>query len=107
MNLLEHFVLRHCQVSQLKAELIRVAQDNAIQDAKVEMNLTPRLLEMDPGDRLPSYQVSASLVCTGRTDDEAEPAFRSRVGLETVYQQSSGEPVDIADFTRHHASLSR
>lgn len=107
MNLLEHFVLQHCQVSQLQARLINVAQDGAIHDAKVEMNLAPRLLESDSGDRLPSYQVSASLQCEGQTDKGAGPAFKAKVALETVYQQMSGEPVDIAEFTRHHASLSR
>ena len=57
MNLLDHFILQHCQVSVLKGELLRVSREGAMQDAKVEMNLTPRLMEMDSGDKLPSYQV--------------------------------------------------
>ena len=64
-------------------------------------------MEMDSGDRLPSYQVSAKLVCVGGAGDESGPAFKAKVGIETVYQQSSGEPIDIAEFTSHHASLAR
>ena len=29
------------------------------------------------------------------------------MGLETVYQQTSGDPIDISGFTNHHASLAR
>jgi len=54
MNLLDHFILQHCQISLLSGELLRVSRDGAMQDAKVEMNLTPRLMEMDSGDHLPS-----------------------------------------------------
>ena len=107
MNLLDHFILQHFQVSHLRAELLRVSREGAMQDAKVEMNLTPRLLEMDSGDSLPSYQVSARLVCVGGAGDDSGPAFKAKVGIETVYQQTSGDPVDIAEFTSHHASLAR
>ncbi len=78
-----------------------------MQDAKVEMNLTPRLMDTDSGDKLPSYQVSARLICIGGTGDDSGPAFKAKVGIETVYQQFSGEPIDIAGFTNHHASLAR
>jgi hypothetical protein len=107
MNLLKYFILQHCQISVLQSELLRVSRKGSMQDAKVEMNLTPRLMEMDSGDRLPSYQVSARLVCIGGAGDESGPAFKAKVGIETVYQQSSGEPIDIAEFTSHHASLAR
>ena len=108
MNLLDHFLLQHCQLTLLQGELLRVEREGAMQDAKVEMNLTPRLMEMDSGDRLPSYQVSARLICIGGTGkDQSGPAFKAKVGIETVYQQLSGEPVDISEFTNHHASLSR
>ena len=107
MNLLKYFILQHCQISLLQAELLRVSREGAMQDAKVEMNLTPRLMEMDSGDKLPSYQVSARLVCIGGAGDESGPAFKAKVGIETVYQQSSGEPIDIAEFTNPHASLAR
>jgi hypothetical protein len=107
MNLLDHFVLQHCQVSHLNAKLIHVEKGTVIQDAKVEMNLTPRVLESDSPGHLPSYQVSASLHCTGHTDQGKGPAFKAKVSLETVYKQTTGEPVDIAEFTRHHAGLSR
>jgi hypothetical protein len=107
MNLLEHFILQHCQISILQGELLRVSREGAMQDAKVEMNLTPRLMEMDSGDQLPSYQVSARLVCIGGDGDKTGPAFKAKVGIETVYQQSSGVPIDISEFTSHHASLAR
>lgn len=107
MNLLDNFILQHCQISLLKGELIRVAREGAMQDAKVEMNLTPRLMEMDSGDKLPSYQVSARLALVGGSGEESGPAFNAKVGLETVYQQISGEPLDISGFSTHHASLAR
>ena len=107
MNLLDHFILQHCQVSQLQGELLRVSREGSMQDAKVEMNLTPRLMDMDSGDKLPSYQVSARLSCVGVTGEDAGPAFKAKVGIETVYQQASGDPIDISVFTNHHASLAR
>jgi len=107
MNLLDHFILQHCQVSLLKGEILRVSREGEMQDAKVEMNLTPRLIEMDSGEKLPTYQVSARLVCVGGARDKSGPAFNAKVGLETVYQQTSGDPLDISEFTNHHASLSR
>jgi hypothetical protein len=107
MNLLDYFTLQHCQISQLQGELLRVAREGAMQDAKVEMNLTPRLIEMDSGDKLPSYQVSARLICIGGAGGESGPAFKAKVGMETVYQQLSGEPLDISEFTNHHSSLAR
>ena len=107
MNLLDHFILQHVQVSLLQGELLRVSREGSMQDAKVEMNLTPRLMEMDSGDQLPSYQVSARLVCIGGVKEDSKPAFKAKVGIETVYQQISTDPIDISVFTNHHASLSR
>jgi hypothetical protein len=107
MNLLDHFILQHCQISLLHGELLRISREGAMQDAKVEMNLTPRLVEMDSGDKLPSYQVSARLNCIGGAKEKSGPAFSAQVGLETVYQQTSGDPIDISEFTNHHASLAR
>ncbi len=107
MNLLDHFILQHCQISLLRGELLRVSREGAMQDAKVEMNLTPRLMEMDSGEKLPSYQVSARLICIGGAGDESGPAFKAKVGIETVYQQISGGPLDISEFTNYHASLAR
>ena len=107
MNLLDYFILQHCQISQLHGELLRVSREGTMQDAKVEMNLTPRLMEMDSGEKLPSYQVSARLTCIGGVGQDSGPAFKAKVGIETVYQQSSGDPIDISGFTNHHASLAR
>lgn len=107
MNLLDNFLLKTFQVSLLQAEILRVAKDGSMQDAKMEMNLTPRLIESSSGDKLPSYQVSARLVCIGGIDAESKPAFKAKVGIETVYQQTSGDPIDISQFTSNHASLAR
>jgi hypothetical protein len=107
MNLLDDFILQHFQISLLQGELLRVARDGAMQEAKVEMNLTPRLMEMDSGDKLPSYQVSARLVCIGGGGESSEPTFKAKVGIETVYQQIKNDPIDISEFTNHHASLAR
>ena len=107
MSLLDQFILQHCQVSLLHGEILRVSREGSMQEAKVEMNLTPRLMEMDPAHKLPSYQVTARLNCIGRSADNLGPAFSAKVGLETVYQQISGNPVDISEFTHHHSSLAR
>ena len=107
MNLLDHFILQHFQISLLQGELLRVNLEGAMQEAKVEMNLTPRLVDMNSGDQLPSYQVSARLTCIGGAGDKTGPAFKAKVCIETVYQQSSGDPIDISEFTNHHASLAR
>ena len=107
MNLLDHFILQHFQITRIQGELLRVSREGTMQDAKVEMNLTPRIMEMDAGDKLPSYQVSARLTCIGGAGDDSGPAFKAKVGIETVYQQTSGDPIDISEFTNHHASLAR
>ena len=107
MNLLDHFILQHFQISLLQAELLRVSRDGEMQDAKLEMNLTPRLMEMDSGGQLPSYQVSARLICIGGESEDSKPAFKAKIGIETVYQQTSGGAIDISEFTNHHASLAR
>jgi hypothetical protein len=107
MNLLDRFVLQHLQVSLLKAKLIKVSKDAGAQRAKVELNLTPRMLEADSGDKLPSYQVSARLSCKGGAENESGPGFVAQVGFEAIYQQVDGEPVDITVFTKNHASLTR
>ena len=107
MNLLDHFILQHCQVSLLHCELLNVSRDGAMQDAKVELNLTPRLMELDSGDKLPAYQISAKLICIGGPGDKTGPAFKAKVSIETIYKQISGQPIDISDFTNHHASMAR
>jgi hypothetical protein len=33
--------------------------------------------------------------------------FAARVGFEVIYQQVSGDPVDVSEFTSNHASLTR
>jgi hypothetical protein len=107
MNLLERFVLQHAQLSLLNAEVHQLPKDPGRHDARVELNLTPRLLQADSGDRLPAYQVSARLSCQAADEGREPPAFRAQVGIEAMYQQVSGEPVDLAQFTAGHASLTR
>ncbi|MBT8048646.1 MAG: hypothetical protein HKO99_05480 [Xanthomonadales bacterium] len=107
MNLLDQFVLQHVQVSVLKAKLIHVSKDAGSQQAKVELNLTPRLMQTDSGDELPSYQVSARLSCKGGAEKDAGPKFVAQVGFEAIYQQVEGDPVDVSEFTANHASLTR
>lgn len=107
MNLLDQFILKHIQISRLNAELTRVSQEAGNQEAKVEMKLTPRPVKTDSGSEMPSYQVSARLSCRGGGEDVPGPVFSARVGIEAIYQQISGEPMDISEFTNHHASLTR
>jgi len=107
MNLLEHFVLQHVQVTEIHAELTRATKSEGKQEAKVELNLTPRLMQTDTGNSLPSYQVSARLSCRGGSEDQPGPLFKARVGFEAIYQQVNGEVLDIAQFTSNHASLTR
>ena len=107
MNLLDFFVLQHVQVSLLKAELVHASKDAETQEAKVELSLTPRLMQADSGDSLPAYQVSARLTCNGGSKDGCWPMFNAKVGFEAIYQQVEGKPVDVAEFTSNHASLTR
>ena len=107
MNLLDQFVLQHVQLSELHAELVKASKPTGAQEAKVEFNLTPRLMQTDAGNHLPAYQVSARLSCQGGTADSPGPSFKARVGFEAIYQQISGEALDIAQFTSNHASLTR
>jgi hypothetical protein len=107
VNLLDQFVLQHVQVSLLKAKLVRVSKEPGSQEAKVELNLTPRMLNTDSGEDLPAYQVSARLSCKGGSSDKSGPRFVAQVGFEAIYQQTEGDPIDVAEFTNHHASLTR
>jgi len=47
------------------------------------------------------------LICIGGASEKSGPTFSAKVGLETVYQQTSGNPIDISEFTNHHSSLAR
>ena len=109
VNLLEQFVLQHVQVSLLKAKLVNLSRgtEPGHQEAKVELNLTPRLLNADSGDNLPAYQVSARLSCRGGSKGEPGAKFVAQVAFEVIYQQISGDPVDVSEFTANHASLTR
>jgi hypothetical protein len=107
MSLLDKFILHHVQISKLRTELVRVSREPGMQEAKVELNLTPRVIESDTDAVLPSYQVSAKLNCASASNDESGPAFKANVGIEAVYQQVSGDPMDITEFTNQHAVLAR
>jgi len=108
VNLLDQFVLQHVQVSLLKGKLIHVSSEPGTQEAKVELNLTPRLVNTKSGDEFPAYQVSAKLICRGGSKgDNSAPRFTAQVGFEAIYQQLEGDPVDLAEFSANHASLTR
>jgi len=107
MNLLERFVLQHLQPTVLRVEVLKMVKDKGTQEAKVELSLAPRMVKADSGDELPAYQVTARLSCKSGVKDRDDPVFKALVGIEAVYQQTSGEPVDIAEFTANHASLTR
>ena len=94
-------------MSLLKAELVHVSKEAGHQEAKVELNLTPRLMKTDSGDKLPAYKVSARLSCKAGSEDDPGPMFAAKVGFEVIYQQVTGDPVDVAEFTSNHASLTR
>lgn len=107
MNLLDQFVLKHMQITQLQAKLLKASAEAGSQEATVELNLTPRPLQPDAGDSLPAYQVGAQLICHSGDKNPAGPRFSAKVAFETIYQQVSGEPVDLTQFTGSHASLTR
>jgi hypothetical protein len=107
MNLLDSFVLQHLQPTVLKVEVLNMVKDTGTQEAKVELSLAPRMVKTDSGDELPAYQVTARLSCRSGAAGKDQPVFKAQVGFEAVYQQVSGEPVDIAEFTANHASLTR
>jgi hypothetical protein len=107
VNLLDQFVLQHVQVSLLKAKLEHMSKKSGTQEAKVELNLTPRLLNSDSADKLPAYQVSAHLSCRGGAEGDPGPKFVATVGFEAIYQQMEGDPVDVSEFTANHPSLTR
>lgn len=99
--------MQNLQLTLLRAEVIKIVKDPGAQEAKVELNLAPRLTQADSGANLPAYHVSARLSCRSGAKGSKEPSFKAAVGFEAIYQQVSGEPVDIAEFTAHHASLTR
>ena len=84
MNLLDHFILKHVQVSHLHAEMIRTSKLPGNQEAKVELNLSPRPVKTDSGSDLPTYQVSARLGCKGGDEDQTGPVFNAKVGFEAI-----------------------
>lgn len=107
MNLLDQFILQHVQVSLLEAKLKSTTKIQGTREARVELKLAPRIMNTDSGDALPAYQVSARLNCRGGAEDDIGPRFRAEVGIEAVYQQIDGEPLDVAEFSAHHGSLTR
>ncbi|NIM70801.1 MAG: hypothetical protein GTN86_09495 [Xanthomonadales bacterium] len=107
MNLLNLFILQHVQLSVLHAELSRSKGVPETRDAKVELNLAPAALGAASDAQLPAYQVSARLNCEAEAEAGETPVFRATVGLEAVYQQQRGEPVDLMTFAGDNASLAR
>lgn len=105
MNLLDHFMLQQLQLTSLHAELLQAPAEGGAQEARVEMNLAPRLVKADSGSELPSYRVTARLSCDSSNRNAA--GFRASVVVDALYQQTSGTPIDLAEFMRNNASLTR
>jgi hypothetical protein len=106
MNLLDHFMLQQVQLTTLQAELLQSPTEPGNQEARVELNLVPRLVKADSGTELPSYRVTARLGCES-SSTVGTAKFRATVCVEAVYQQTSGEAIDLAEFMRNNASLTR
>jgi hypothetical protein len=107
VNLLDHFILQQVQLALLEAKLKSAARGQGSREARVELKLAPRPVKTDSGDELHAYQVSAQLSCRGGEEGDVAPAFIARVGIEAVYQQIDGDPLDVTVFSAHHASLAR
>ena len=107
MNLLDQFILHHVQLSLLQAKLIATPKTQGAREAKVELKLVPRIVKTDSGEELPSYQVSARLSCRTGDKEDGGPRFDARVGIEAIYRQIDGDPLDLSEFSAHHASLTR
>ncbi len=105
MNLLEFFMLQQVQLTTLHAELLQSPAEPGTQEARVELNLAPRLVKADSGAELPAYRVTARLSCESSAGKGAN--FRANVSVEAFYQQTSGDAIDLAEFMRNNASLTR
>ncbi|HET6564716.1 MAG TPA: hypothetical protein VFG52_04825 [Xanthomonadales bacterium] len=105
MNLLDHFMLQQVQLTLMHAELLQVTGEDGNQEAKVELNLAPRLVKTDSGDELPSYRVTARLGC--ESSNRKVASFRATVCMDALYQQTGGTAIDLAEFMRNNASLTR
>ena len=107
MNLLDQFILQHVQISLLQAKLLKSAKGEGSREARVELKLAPRLVKTDSGEELPSYQVSAKLSCKADATDDIGPRFVAEASMEAIYRQIDGDPLDLSEFSAHHASLTR
>ena len=107
MHVFDQFMLQHVQLTELKAELHKAVAGDGTHEARVELNLTPRPVQTDGDDALPVYQLTARLVCNGAAEGSGEPVFSASVGLEALYQQTGGTPVDLAEFSQQHTQLAR
>lgn len=106
MNLLDHFMLQQVQLTTLHAELLQTQAEGGAQEARVELNLAPRLIKADSGSELPAYRVTARLSCESSSNKNAA-SFRATVVVDALYQQTSGTAIDLAEFMRNNASLTR
>jgi hypothetical protein len=105
INLLDHFMLQQTQLTTLHAELLQTPAETGAQEARVELNLAPRLVKTDSGSELPAYRVTARLTC--ESSNKTTAGFRAAVGMDALYQQTGGTAIDLAEFMRNNASLTR
>ncbi len=107
MNLLDQFVLQHLQFMQLHAELKPAPKGHTPSKARVELKMSPRVLEGDDAARLPGYRVGCRLGCRSGDAGHGDHVFDAVVRADAVYRQVQGDAMDLAEFTSHHAILSR
>lgn len=99
-------MLQQVQLTHLQAELLELPVEPGNQEARVELNLAPRLVKADSGTELPSYRVASRLSCESSANSGAA-RFRALVCVEAIYQQTGGEAIDLAEFMHNNASLTR
>jgi len=107
MNLLDQFVLQHLQVTQLHAELKPAPPGHEDKKARVELKMSPRVVEGGDAAQLPAYRVGCRLGCRSGDAGHGGFVFDAVVRADALYRQVNGEAMDLAEFTSHHAVLSR
>ena len=107
MSLLEQFALRHTQLTQLQAELHRAVDPRTPIQAHVELNLAPGEMQAAAAESLPTYQVTATLSCTGTTQADDQPLFTVKLVMQMAYGQIQGDSMPFEAFQQQHTELAR
>jgi len=107
MSLLEQFALCHTQLTQLRAELHQAVDARAPIQAQVELNLAPAQLQAVAAGSLPTYQVTATLSCSGRAQSDERELFTLKLVMQMAYRQIQGDPMPFEAFQQQHSGLAR